>query len=179
MALRRPKVLRILVLDTTVSYSDIDRQIIAQIYTCFAKKGTKSNEILGLPSKSEEYYFSIVTYWYLLSHVWLFATLWTAACQGPLSMGFSRQEYWSGLPVFSPGESSRPRNQTRISCIAGGFLTSWATIAFLTHVRWYLTAVFIFISMMSMLLSIFSFVYWSFVVHLLWKTYVFRFFVLF
>ena len=104
MALRRPKVLRILVLDTTVSYSDIDRQIIAQIYTCFAKKGTKSNEILGLPSKSEEYYFSIVTYWYLLSHVWLFATLWTAACQVPLSMGFSRQEYWSGLPFPSPGD---------------------------------------------------------------------------
>ena len=105
MALRRPKVLRILVLDTTVSYSDIDRQIIAQIYTCFAKKGTKSNEILGLPSKSEEYYFSIVTYWYLLSHVWLFATLWTAACQVPLSMGFSRQEYC--LEIFSIQGSNR------------------------------------------------------------------------
>ena len=33
----------------------------------------------------------------LFSHVWLFATLWTAALQAPLSMGFSRQEYWSGL----------------------------------------------------------------------------------
>ena len=33
-----------------------------------------------------------------LSHVRLFATLWTVACQAPLSMGFSRQEYWSGLP---------------------------------------------------------------------------------
>ena len=32
-----------------------------------------------------------------LSHVWLFGTPWTAACQPPLSMGFSRQEYWSGL----------------------------------------------------------------------------------
>ena len=32
-----------------------------------------------------------------LSHVRLFATLWTVACQVPLSMGFSRQEYWSGL----------------------------------------------------------------------------------
>ena len=30
------------------------------------------------------------------SHVWLFATLWTIACQAPLFMGFSRQEYWSG-----------------------------------------------------------------------------------
>ena len=35
----------------------------------------------------------------LLSHVWLFSTPWTAAHQAPLSMGFSRQEYWSGLPL--------------------------------------------------------------------------------
>ena len=38
----------------------------------------------------------------LLSHVWLLATPWTAAYQAPLSMGFSRQEYWSGLPLHSP-----------------------------------------------------------------------------
>ena len=38
----------------------------------------------------------------LLSCVWLFATLWTVACQAPLSTGFSRQEYWSGLPFPSP-----------------------------------------------------------------------------
>ena len=36
------------------------------------------------------------------SHVRLCATLWTAADQAPLSMGFSRQEYWSGLPFPSP-----------------------------------------------------------------------------
>ena len=34
----------------------------------------------------------------LLSHAWLFATPWTVAHQAPPSMGFSRQEYWSGLP---------------------------------------------------------------------------------
>ena len=34
-----------------------------------------------------------------LSHVWLLATPWTAAYQGPPSMGFSRQEYWSGVPL--------------------------------------------------------------------------------
>ena len=34
-----------------------------------------------------------------LSHVWLLATPWTAAYQAPLPMGFSRQEYWSGLPL--------------------------------------------------------------------------------
>ena len=39
----------------------------------------------------------------VLSHVWLFATLWTVAHQAPLSMGFPRQEYWSGLPFPPPG----------------------------------------------------------------------------
>ena len=38
----------------------------------------------------------------LLSHVWLFATPWTVACQARLSMGFSRQEYQSGLPFPFP-----------------------------------------------------------------------------
>ena len=37
-----------------------------------------------------------------LSHVWLFVTRWTAAYQAPPSMGFSRQEYWSGVPLPSP-----------------------------------------------------------------------------
>ena len=36
------------------------------------------------------------------SHVWLLVTLWTIAHQAPLSVGFSRQEYWSGLPCASP-----------------------------------------------------------------------------
>ena len=39
----------------------------------------------------------------LLSHVQLFATPWTVACQAPPSMGFSRQEYWSGLSFPSLG----------------------------------------------------------------------------
>ena len=43
-----------------------------------------------------------------LSHVQLFATLWTVARQAPLSMGFSRQEYWSRLPFPSPGDLPDP-----------------------------------------------------------------------
>ena len=43
----------------------------------------------------------VVVLW--LSHVQLFATPWTVACQAPLYMGFSRQEYWSKLPFPSPG----------------------------------------------------------------------------
>ena len=44
-----------------------------------------------------------------LSCVRLFATPWTVAYQAPLSMEFSRQEYWSGLPFSSPGDLSDPR----------------------------------------------------------------------
>ena len=43
-----------------------------------------------------------------LSHVWFFASSWTVACQAPLSMKFSRQEYWSGLPFLSLGDLSHP-----------------------------------------------------------------------
>ena len=49
--------------------------------------------------------------WYVLScfsHVQLFVTLWTVACQTPLSMGFSRQEYWSGLSFPLPGDLPDP-----------------------------------------------------------------------
>ena len=42
------------------------------------------------------------------SHVQLFATAWTVACQAPLSMGFPRQEYWSGLPCPLPGNLPNP-----------------------------------------------------------------------
>ena len=42
------------------------------------------------------------------SHIGLFATPWTVAHQAPLSMGFSRQEYWSGLPCPPPGDLPDP-----------------------------------------------------------------------
>ena len=48
----------------------------------------------------------------VLSRVQLFATPWSVACQAPLSMGFSRQEYWSGLPFPFPRGSSQPTDQT-------------------------------------------------------------------
>ena len=42
------------------------------------------------------------------SHFWLFGTPWIVAHQDPLSMGFSRQEYWRGLPLPSPGDLLHP-----------------------------------------------------------------------
>ena len=44
----------------------------------------------------------------MLSHVQLFETPWTIACRSPLSMGFFRQTYWSGLPCPSPGDFPNP-----------------------------------------------------------------------
>ena len=58
-----------------------------------------------------------------LSYIRLFATPWTVALQAPLSVGFSRQEYWSGLPCPPPGDLPAPgiKHMSHVSCTAGGF----------------------------------------------------------
>ena len=63
--------------------------------------------------------------YYVLSHsvVSGSATPWTVALQAPLSMEFSRQEYWSGLLAALLRGTSQPRDQTQVSLIAGGFFT--------------------------------------------------------
>ena len=55
-----------------------------------------------------------------LSRVQLFATPWDVTCQAPLSMGFSRQEYWSGLPFPSPGDLPDPGMEPAFSCTEDG-----------------------------------------------------------
>ena len=62
-----------------------------------------------------------------LSRVRLFATLWKVAYQAPPFRGFSRQEYWSGLPFPSPGDFHNPGINTRVSFIADRCFTVWAT----------------------------------------------------
>ena len=60
-----------------------------------------------------------------LSRVQLFATSWTVAHQAPLSMGFSRQEYWSGLPFPFPGNLPNPgKIEPRSPKLQAGTLTS-------------------------------------------------------
>ena len=64
------------------------------------------------------------------SHVQLFATLRTLAHQAPLSMGFSRQEYWSGLPFPPPGDLSDLGIEPvslRSPALASGFFTTSTT----------------------------------------------------
>ena len=66
----------------------------------------------------------------MLSRVRLFAIGWTVLCQAPMSMGFSRQEYWSGLPC-PPGGSSHPGIEPASltsPALAGGFFTISTTL---------------------------------------------------
>ena len=66
----------------------------------------------------------------VLSRVRLFVTPWTVACQALLSMEFSRQEYWSGLPFLPPGDLPDPGTEPRSlesPALAGGFFTTSAT----------------------------------------------------
>ena len=63
----------------------------------------------------------------LLSCVWLCVTPWTVSLQAPLSMGFSRQEYWIGLPFPSPGDLLDPGIKPmslESPTLAGGFFTT-------------------------------------------------------
>ena len=64
------------------------------------------------------------------SRVRLFVTPWTAACQAPLPMEFSRQEYWNGLSCPPPGDFPTPGiepTSLMSPALAGGFFTSGAT----------------------------------------------------
>ena len=63
----------------------------------------------------------------MLSHVCPFVAPWTVARQAPLSMGFSSQEYWSGLPFSSPGDGPDPgiKPVSPVSpALAGEFFTT-------------------------------------------------------
>ena len=59
-----------------------------------------------------------------LSHVQLFATLWTVAYHASLSMGFSRYEYWSGLTRPSPGDLPKPGIKPRSPALQADALPS-------------------------------------------------------
>ena len=66
----------------------------------------------------------------VLSRVRLCVAPWTLACQSALSMGFSRQEYWSGLPCPPPGDLPNPRTEPvslASPALAGRFFTTSAT----------------------------------------------------
>ena len=59
-----------------------------------------------------------------LRHIQLFVTPQTVACQAPLSLGFSRQKYWSGLPFPPPGYLPDPGIKPTPPTLANGFFTT-------------------------------------------------------
>ena len=56
-----------------------------------------------------------------------FVTPWTVSCQASLSMGFSKQDYWGGLPFHSPGDLPDPGIEPTSPALAGGFSTAEPT----------------------------------------------------
>ena len=78
-----------------------------------------SGQLLGLSEPWIPVYKKVKS----LSSVRLFATPWTVAHQPPLSMGFSSQKYWSGLPRPPPGDLSNPGIEPCSPALAGRFLT--------------------------------------------------------
>ena len=69
-----------------------------------------------------------------LSCVWLFATLWTVVHQASPSMGFSKQEYWSGLPFPSPEDLPNPEIKPKSTALQADALTSEPPAQI--HVHW-------------------------------------------
>ena len=59
----------------------------------------------------------------VLSHLWLFVTPWAVALQAPLSMEFSRQEYWSGLPF--PPAGNLPNAEVKLTSLVSSALSRW------------------------------------------------------
>ena len=75
-----------------------------------------------------------------LSGVGPFTSSWTATHQAPLSVGFPRQEYWSGLPFPPSGDLRHPRREPMSlasAALAGRFLTNWATREALSSTIYY------------------------------------------
>ena len=83
------------------------------------------------------------TYWGCLqshlSHVWVSESLWAVACQASLSMGFSRQEYWNGLPCPLPGDLPYPGTEPTSlmsPALADGFFTTSTTCHWFIIKEW-------------------------------------------
>ena len=80
----------------------------------------------------------------VLSCVWLFETPWTEALQAPLSMGFSRREYWSGLPCPPPGDFLDPGMELHFLCLLHyrRILSRWSTGRLAMEALWCLLLLF-------------------------------------
>ena len=88
--------------------------------TLFCGEGRERKPAGKEESLKDSVYVYVCVRAQLLSHVRLFVTPWTVAYQDPLFMGFSRQEYWSGLPFPPPGHPPDPGIEPLSPALAGG-----------------------------------------------------------
>ena len=84
-------------------------------------------EVCGLDVYSSRTSYKHQHYLIMCSVTQSRVTPWTVAHQAPLSMGFSRQEYWRGLPFPSPGDLPDPGTEPTSPALAGGVFTTSAT----------------------------------------------------
>ena len=87
-------------------------------------------QVFGVPSWIKPELPAVMILLLLFSHSVVFdffATTWTAAHQAPLSMGFSRQEYWSGLPFLPPGDLPGPGIEPKSPALADGLFATELT----------------------------------------------------
>ena len=101
---------------------------------CSWSKSPISGTFLGSASSPIAQFLFVFTFIYSrvcllshFSHVWLFVTLWSVVYQAPLSMGFSRQEDWSGLPCPPPRDRPNTGIEPMSPALAGGFFTTSVT----------------------------------------------------
>ena len=74
-------------------------------------------QIFGSASQTKQLSLLFIIMLWMLSHFWLFVTQWIVACQATLSMKFSRQEYWSGLPFPTPGDLLTQGSNLHLLCL--------------------------------------------------------------
>ena len=97
-----------------------DKVLIWKIYKELLQQWDQKKKKTQLKNGQESYISTKCS----LNHIWLFATSWTKAHQTPLSMGFSRQEYWSWLPVPSPGDLPNPGIKPKSPALVDGLFTT-------------------------------------------------------
>ena len=96
----------------------LQRDTIFVVWTVSGNK--RESSCIYCPGHQKNLFFDLWHGVCMLSHVQLFAIPWTVAHQALLSMEFSRQEYWNGLPdaILTSRRSSQPRDLTHVSCIS-------------------------------------------------------------
>ena len=108
----------------TGSYCGSDHELLIAKFRLKLKKVDKNTRPFRYDQNQIPYDYTVKVKVKLLSHVQLFATPWTITYQDLPTMGFPRQEYWSGLPFPSPGDLPNPGIELRSPVLQADALPS-------------------------------------------------------